>query len=443
MKKISIIGTGYVGLVTGVSLAALGNSVVCVGRQESKAKDINHGKSPYYEPGLDSLIKDMVKKKRLTATTDFDMAVANSDITILAVGTPTINNKIDLTAIKEATRQIANVLKNKKIYHVVAVKSTVVPGATENIVKPLLPSGVGLCMNPEFLREGNAVEDALHPDRIVIGQLNEKSGRVFSEIYKKNTCPKIFTSLKTAELIKYTSNALFAALISFSNEIARISQKTGVDVVNVWDAVHLDNRLAPVVNGKRIRPGFISYLYSGPGFGGSCFPKDTKAFRAYAQSIGENAPVIDSVIKINDSQPLQTIALLQKELKSLKGKKIAVLGFSFKPDTDDIRESPALTIISELIRLKAHVIAHDPVAKLPDGTIFKQVTVAPSVSKALEKADGVIVVTSWQDYKKLTPDDFKSKMKQAIVVDARRIYDKNTFVKAGIRYSGIGYENEN
>lgn len=444
--KISIIGTGYVGLVTGVSLALQGHNVVCIGRNKKKIARINEGKSPFYEPMINRLLKKVVNKSFLLATDIFEKNIITSDITIVAVGTPTVNNKIDLTDIKKISVQIGKTLKKSKKYHVVVIKSTVIPTTTENIVLPILKKysgknvpAFGLCMNPEFLREGNAIEDALNPDRIVIGQYDKKSGKKLAEVYKNLSCPKIFTTLTTAEMIKYTANSLFATLISYSNEIARICQTIGnIDVVDVWGGVHLDNRLSPIINKKRITPGFIHYLSSGCGYGGSCFPKDTKALYAYAESIGINGQILKSVIQTNKTQPLQMISLLKRAMKTVSGKKITILGLSFKPQTDDIRESAAIPIIESLIKQKANITVHDPIARLIDPKLLEKVKIASDIKEALYNADAVLVLTAWDQYKKLIPKDFLSSMKNAIVVDGRRIYDKEYFISCGVIYEGIG-----
>ncbi len=439
--KISIIGTGYVGLVTGISLSALDHEVTCIDNDKDKVSKINSGVSPFYEPGLNKILKKLLKK-RLSAAENLEKSVIESDVIIIAVGTPTVKGKIDLTFIEKAAEQIGEAISKTNKYKVITVKSTVLPGVTETIVKPILEKyskkkagkDFGLCMNPEFLREGSALDDALHPDRIVIGQIDDKSGKEYAKIYAKVSAPVIFTELATAELTKYAANALFATLISFSNEIARISEKTdGVDVVDVWEGVHLDRRLSPYYRNMRIKPEVLNYIFSGCGFGGSCFPKDTKALLSFANDLGIQASLIKSVIDINNTQPHQLLTLLKNVLgDNLKDKKIAILGLSFKPNTDDTRESPALPIIEELISEGAKIIIHDPMARRED------IPRADTVKKAIENADAVIVVTAWAEYAKLTPQFFKENMKKPIVIDGRRIYDKNSFKKAGIIYKGIG-----
>lgn len=448
---ITVIGTGYVGLVTAVMLGSLGHEVICVGRNKSKVQDINKGKAPFFEPGLPEALQKVLDKQNLRATTELTKSVQQSTIIIIAVGTPTNGGKIDLGQIRFASRDIGRAMRKSASYQVVVVKSTVVPGTTENVVGPILEkySGkrvgeFGLCMNPEFLREGNAVNDAMHPDRIVIGKSDEKSGAVYKSVYPTDLCPLILTNTATAEMIKYVSNSLLATLISFSNEIARICEKTpGVDAIDVWRGLHLDSRLSPMVNGKRIQPGILSYIYSGSGYGGSCFPKDTQALAFFGRQMKQRLTLIETVIGINKTQPHRVILHLKNAIgEQLKGKTIVILGLTFKPDTDDLRESPAFGVIDELLELGAKVVCHDPQAyrdSVPDSLKRLPVKLAKTISDALGRADAAIVLTAWEDYKKLTPAMFKKYMKVPVIIDGRRIYDKTLFISQGIIYRGIGY----
>ena len=296
-------------------------------------------------------------------------------------------------------------------------------------------------MNPEFLREGNAVEDATNPDRIVIGQYDKKSGQQFAKIYSKVSCPKIFTNLATAEMTKYANNALLATLISFSNEIARISEETkGVDILDVWKGVHLDSRLTPRINNKLIRPGILNYIFSGCGYGGSCFPKDTKALAAYAKEIGVKTELINSVININRTQPARMVLLLKQALGSLKNKKIAVLGLTFKPNTNDLRESPSIWAIKLLLEEGAVVVCHDPIINSSRMELeHMNITLTKTIEGVLKNADGVLLMTAWNEYKKLTPGIFKKHMRNGIVIDGRRIFNKALFLNSGVIYKAIGY----
>lgn len=356
-----------------------------------------------------------------------------------------MGNKIDLSAIKKVSEQIGLAIKKSKKYKVVIVKSTVTPTTTEKIVGPLVSkySGknigeFGLGMNPEFLREGQAVVDALNPDRIVIGAYDEKSSKTFLKIYKNVKTPKLTTNLRTAEMIKYASNSLFATLISYSNEVARICEAVGdIDALDVWEGVHLDKRLSPTVGKKRVSPGVNSFILSGCGYGGSCFPKDTQALVHFAQSVKVDAQIIKNVIEVNRTQPKRMIALLKDTIGLLHGKRIAILGLSFKPETDDLRESPSIPVIEMLVKAGADVVAHDPTVKVKS-EIFKSIDIASSSLIALKNADGVLLMTSWPEYKLISPEKFKKHMRSPVLIDGRRIYNKNTFIEKGIIYKGIG-----
>lgn len=426
--NVSVIGTGYVGLVMGVALARAGHRVVCVGRNKEKVDAINRGKAPFFEPGLDALLERVLNQKRLTASADLPGSVVESNVTIIAVGTPTVDGAIDLGQIREAAREVGEALKKKRTYHVVAVKSTVTPGTTQEVVWPILTrvsgkSGkeIGLCMNPEFLREGNALEDALTPDRIVIGSLDKKAGATYAKLFTKDDCPVFFVNLATAEMSKYVENVLLATLVSFSNEIGNLAASIpGVDVVDVWKTVHADRRLSP---------GVAHYLFTGCGYGGSCFPKDTKALFHFAREKGISMAMLGSTIAINQAQPHGLVELVARALGGLQGKRIAVLGLTFKPDTDDVRESPSAVIIDELLARGARVVCHDPKAL---GTHVRE------YSQALDGADAALILTAWDEYKKITPNEFVSRMRTPIVIDGRRIYDPFVCTKAGVRYLAVG-----
>lgn len=448
--RIAIVGTGYVGLVTGISLTELGHKVICVDSDKDKVLTIQNGKPPFFEPGIEESLGKAIKNRSIFATDDLEKAILGSDTTIITVGTPTVNNKIDLSAIKKASVQIGKALRKTNKYHVVVVKSTVLPGVTQEVIKPIienysgkLAGEFGLCMSPEFLREGSALEDALRPDRIIVGQFDYKSGTEFAKIYTKVSVPKIFTNLSTAEMIKYAANALLATLISFSNEVARISENiSNMDVVDVWKGVHMDKRLSPNYEKELIKPGILSYIFSGCGFGGSCLPKDIQALASFADELGVEVELIKSVININRTQPHRIILLLKKVLgQNLKNKKIAILGLTFKSNTDDIRESKAFPIIEELLSENVKVICHDPMAykkNLPTQIADLPITLANTAHEAIKNSDAAVIVTAWEEYVKLTPRFFKQNMKQAIIVDGRRIYDKNSFINAGVIYKGIG-----
>lgn len=446
--KISVVGTGYVGLVGAVGLAEQGHDVICVDIDADKVEMINDGRSPIHEAGLDELLKRNIGTS-LTATTDLHMAVRSTELSLIAVGTPFDGEQIDLKYIREVSRQIGEVLKSKDAYHVVVVKSTVVPGTTDNVVTPILEeasgkkAGVdfGVGMNPEFLREGVAVDDFMNPDRIVLGGIDARTQDTLGRVYAAfSNTDVIKTGNSTAELIKYTANSLLATMISFSNEIANLSTAIGgVDIVDVMQGVHSDKRLMPIDdNGKRIKPGFVSYLESGCGFGGSCFPKDVKALISYGESLGENMSLLNAVIEINELQPYKVIDLLRKHFESLSGLKVSVLGLAFKPGTDDMRESPAIKIVNALIDAGSTVRAFDPVARSEAEKLFDadSIVYGDAIDDIIADADVLLILTRWELFNDL-PEMLGALDTQPLVIDARRMLDRNAIQ----RYDGIGYPN--
>ena len=447
--KISIIGTGYVGLVTGVGLASKGHQVVCVDVDSEKIKKINAGQSPIHEKGLEALLKKALAKKLFSATADLAFGVQQSAVTFIAVPTPSKkNNDIDLSYVKKVSQDIGLALANKKEYHVVAVKSTVTPETTLKIVLPLLEqyskkragTEFGLCMNPEFLREGSAVDDFTNPDRIVIGQLDAKSGDALVDIYKKFKTDLVRTSLNNAEMIKYANNALLSTLISFSNEIANIAEKIpGANAFEILEGVHLDKRLNPIHSGARINPEVLSYIYPGCGFGGSCFPKDVKALAAFAKKKKYQAPLLAAVLDINKRQPLRMLDLAEQKIGSLKNKHIAVLGLAFKPETDDTRESAAIPIIKELIARKAKVFAYDPVVNVNSkNSNFKSLPIElpGSLHETEKNKHACLIVTNWKEFEKLTPEFIQKEMANHLFIDGRGFFRGKQ--NEEINYLGIG-----
>lgn len=444
--RLSIIGTGYVGIVTGACLAEKGVYVTCVDKNNEKVEKINNCIPLFFENGLEDLLKRHVINGRLIASLDLKEAVINSEISIIAVGTPFDGGKIDLSQIKKSAEEIGIALKEKATYHVVIVKSTVIPGTTDEIVLPILEkysgkkAGVdfGVGMNPEFLREGCAVNDFMNPDRIVIGGIDKKTINKLLELYEVfNKGDRLITNNKTAEMIKYASNSLLATLISFSNEIANICALTrGVDIKEVMAGVHLDKRLNPVLaDGSRVNPKFLTYLEAGCGFGGSCFPKDIKALISYAESRGEKPKLLRSVTEVNQEQPNKLIQLLNKHYKSFKKLNVAVLGLAFKPDTDDMRESPAIPVIKLLLQKGAYVKAYDPVAKEEAERIFgtSNIEYPESLKEALLNVEAVLLITRWDEFKDLK-SLINSLKQQPVLIDGRRILNKNDYKK----YEGVG-----
>ena len=443
--KVSVAGTGYVGLVSGVCLAEKGHHVVCIDTDLSKVETINNGMSPIYEHGLDTLLKRHVGRS-LTATDDLRRAVLGTDITLIAVGTPFKGDQIDLSYIEKVARQIGEVLREKNSYHTVVVKSTVVPGTTESVVLPILEQAsgkragpdFGVGMNPEFLKEGEAVKDFLNPDRIVYGGIDNKSIACQQELYAPfSAVDQIATNCSTAEMIKYMANALLATMISFSNEMANLCSATGgIDIIDVTRGVHLDKRLTPILSdGTRVFPGFTAYIEAGCGFGGSCFPKDLKALAAYGKKTGSSMRILNSVIEVNDEQPAQMLHLLKKHYPDLRGICVAVLGFAFKPGTDDIRESPALAVTRMLLEAGALVRGYDPIAQNEAKKIFSsnEVTFCSDWEMAVSGAHAILIITKWPEFENL-PAMIASLPKQPVVIDGRRMIARQSVAI----YEGIG-----
>ena len=369
--RVSIIGAGYVGLVSAVGLAEVGHHVLCVDRDKSKIDLINEGKSPIYEEGVAELLAANIGK-RLRAITSIAEAVNETDLTVIAVDTPFDGERIVLRSIEDVASEIGQALAEKDSYHMVVIKSTVVPGTTDSFVLPILEEAsgkragedFGLGMNPEFLREGQAIADFLNPDRIVLGGIDRRSHDVMSDLYEPFTGAELLrTTTRTAEMVKYTANSLLATLISFSNEIANLAARVGVDAMEVMRGVHLDKRFTPIDgDGSRVWPGSISYLEPGCGFGGSCFPKDVKSLIAFGEENDSPMRILQSVMDVNEAQPAKMLDLLGRHFPDLDGVAVTMLGMAFKPETDDIRESPSLEVTEQLLARGAVVTVFDPVA---------------------------------------------------------------------------------
>lgn len=442
--RISVIGTGYVGLVSGVCFAEVGHDCICVDVDAGKVKRINRGEAPIHENGLDEILRRHVGT-RLRATTDLRRAVLETEITFIAVGTPFDGQHIDLSFIREAARQIGSTLRDKSDYHVVVVKSTVVPGTTDDVVlaelekasgkKAGIDFGVG--MNPEFLTEGTAVDDFMQPDRIVLGGTDARTIDVQRAVYASfaNT-PTMATNNKTAEMIKYTSNSVLATLISFSNEIGNLcSAVGGVDVVDVMRGVHMARYFSsPLPDGQRVQAPISSFLWAGCGYGGSCLPKDTKALSAHGAAHGLPMPLLDAVIATNLAQPQRMLKLLDKHFPSLLGVRVSLLGLAFKEDTDDMRESPAIPIARLLIERGAIVSGYDPIARetaraaLPD-----EVRLVDTIAAAIQGAQALLLVTRWAEFRQL-PALLDGMAQPPLLVDGRRIVEPATVA----RFEGIG-----
>jgi len=444
--RIAVVGTGYVGLTTGVCLASLGHEVRAVDVLADRVAGISAGQAPFHEPGLAEMLGKALSAGHLRATTELAEAVAASEVTFITVGTPQAEEGIDLSQVGEAARQIGAGLRCAPGYRVVAVKSTVVPGTTDTLVRGVLEecSGkrageFGLCMNPEFLREGSAIEDFLNPDRIVVGQWDEKSGQVLAELYGAFACPKIFTALRNAEMMKYASNALLATLISYSNEIATVCEATpGTDAETVLRGVHLDRRLSPVINGQRVSPGILSFLLPGCGFGGSCLPKDVNALRAHARGRRAAPRLLDAVMEVNAQRPEQFGKMAEEALGSLRGATLAVLGLAFKPGTDDVRESAALEIIKHLVVLGASVRAYDPIVKAGSGNGVRiDATVCATPGESVAGADAALIVTACPEFARLDWAALCGRMRRQIILDGRNALEGVSWPETA-RYIRIG-----
>jgi UDPglucose 6-dehydrogenase len=426
--RIDIIGTGYVGLVTGACLARLGHHVTCVDMAADRVEAINSAVVPFYEPGLRELVSQGLTEGRLNATCDISQAVCQSEITILTVGTPLRDGAIDLSYVARAAQDVGRSLRGFRRYHLIVVKSTVVPGTTDTLVREIVEreSGMkagefGLCMNPEFLREGSAVGDFMQPDRIVIGQWDELSGETLAELYRSFDCPKLFTNPRNAELIKYASNAFLGTLVSFSNEIATLCEASpGGDAHVVMDALHLDRRLSPVIGGVRITPEILGYLRAGCGFGGSCLPKDIRALSAHAQERGVLPRILEAVMAVNQDRSAHLVELAENALGSVHGATVAVLGLAFKPGTDDLRDSPALRIIRQLLAKGATVQVYDPKAMHAAMSLLgDEVAFCRSPKEAVFNADAAIVVTAWPEFCNLDWGTLSRGMGRPVIIDGR------------------------
>ncbi len=441
--KISIIGTGYVGLVTGACLADCGHDVICVDIDPRKVDMINAAHAPIHEAGLPELLKRNAGG-RLRASTNLAAAVAASDLTFIAVGTPASGGKIDLKYVEIAASEIGAALRDKAGYHAVIVKSTVIPGTTVGVVRTALErasgkiagDGFGLGMNPEFLTEGTAVADFSQPDRLVLGGVDARTHDILERLYASfdKEVPRIVTNPTTAEMIKYASNAVLATMISFSNEVARLcSAVGGVDAIDVMRGVHQATYFTARRGGERVTAGITSFLEPGCGFGGSCLPKDVTALIGQGREKGLALDLLQSVLDINRGQVDEMMRLISRHHASLRDVPVTVLGIAFKPDTDDVRESPAFPLIRELKKRGARLTAYDPVARPTDHEALSDVKLAGSLDEAVQDAQVVVLVTRWREFARLR-ESLDSLGRRPLVVDGRRMLDPGSFE----RYEGIG-----
>lgn len=428
MRKIAVIGTGYVGLVTGVALASVGHYVTCIDVDENKVRDLNRAVSPIFEPGIEAIIKKKMEEGRLHFTSKYDKAIRESEIVYIAVGTPeNEDGTANLDYILQATKQITKYLARD----IVVVMKSTVPIGTNELIKELFEKNtayaVEVVSNPEFLREGSAIYDAFHGDRIVIGSSNEKAANLMEEINKPFGITIFKTDLRSAELIKYASNAFLATKISFINEIANLCDKLGANIEDVADGMGLDRRI-----GRQ-------FLNAGIGYGGSCFPKDTEALLQISNSVEYDFRILRGVTEVNKKQNFLLIEKAKSVLGPLNDKKIAILGLSFKPNTDDMRSAASIPIIKQLLSEGAQIYAYDPVAMERAKEILpKQVVFSKSMREALTEAEAVFIITEWNEFLELSPNDFFNIMKKAIIFDGRNCFNPNKMKNEGIQYYSIG-----
>ncbi|MBI4013337.1 MAG: UDP-glucose/GDP-mannose dehydrogenase family protein [Candidatus Rokubacteria bacterium] len=428
--NIAVVGTGYVGLVTGAVFADLGNDVVCVDKDAAKIEMLRAGQMPIYEPGLEELVHRNQADERLGFTTDLTQAVRRSDIVFIAVGTPPkANGESDLSAVEEVAHGIARALDR---YKVIVNKSTV-PVGTGDLVRDIVarnrrrPVDFDVVSNPEFLREGSAIEDTLRPDRIVIGAPNQQVAMTLLELYAPLERPMIITDVPSAEMIKYASNSFLATKISFINAIANVCELAGADVTQVVKGMGLD----PRIGGAFIQPGL--------GYGGSCFPKDTDSLVQTAARLGYDFRLLRSVVEVNRERAQRFVALVRKVLDPLEDRVIAVLGLAFKPKTDDMRDARSVEVIAGLLEGGARVRAYDPVAMANARTLLPPaVEYCQSSYEAAEGADAVAIVTEWNEFKLLNLERLRGLMRRPLVFDGRNIYEPDRMRRLGFEYHSIG-----
>lgn len=429
---IAIIGTGYVGLVTGACFAEFGLFVNCVDKDEKKIKSLKKGTVPFYEPGLDELVKRNIAQDRLNFTTKISKAVENSLVIFIAVGTPRRGDgSADMKYVEEVAKEIA---LNMDDYKVIVTKSTVPVGTGEKI-KEIISHNLrkkidfDIVSNPEFLREGSAIEDFMRPNRVVIGADSDHAIAIMKDLYKPLyliETPFVITNIETAELIKYASNSFLATKISFINELSALCEKVGADIHMVAKGMGLDQRIGQ------------KFLHPGPGFGGSCLPKDTSALLKIAESNNVTLGIVDAAVKANERQKNLMVKKINDTLGNLKGKNIAILGISFKPNTDDVRDAPSLFIIEKLLLKGAKIRAYDPAVKCLNNNLMKHVKFYNDPYVTLKGTDAVVIVTEWNQFRNLDLQRIKNLMKELNFFDLRNIYDPVKMRAIGFKYYSVG-----
>jgi UDPglucose 6-dehydrogenase len=429
MKKVCIIGTGYVGLVTGACLADMKHRVICVDSDTEKIKMLKNGKVPIFEPGLEEIIKRNVKAKRLSFTTNIGAGVKASEIIFIAVSTPPKKDgTADLSSVAIVARAVAEAMDG---YRLVVDKSTVPVKTGEKVVETIKRYNkknvdFDVASNPEFLREGSAVSDTMEPDRIVIGVSSKRAARILKELYAPLRAPVIVTDIKSAEIIKHASNSFLATKISFSNAVAQICELSGANVEEVVEGMGLDRRIGR------------SFLNAGIGYGGSCFPKDVAAFIKIAEELGYDFELLKVVEQVNSEQRKRFIKKIEDTLWVVKDKKIGVLGLAFKPNTDDMRSAPSIDIINDLQREGAKIKAYDPEAMGVARKIMKGVTYCKNPYEVARGSDALVVVTEWDEFKQLDLDRLRKLMTHPIIIDGRNIFEPGKLEEKGFIYKSIG-----
>ena len=447
--KVSIFGSGYVGLVTGACLAKSGHEVFCIEKNKSVIDNLNNFKTPFYEKGLDSIL-DETLNVNLTIGEFDEKIVANSEIILVTVGTPSTNLGLDLSFIDTVVRQIGAAIKNDKFCNSIVIKSTVLPKTTDTHVKDILENefnlkhnvNFGLGMNPEFLREGDAVDDFLNPDRIVIGFEDNITKDRLEKLYEVFECKKIFVNTRTAELIKYVNNSLLATQIVVHNEFSNIARKTGgIDYKDIIEGVVSDKRWSLQGNGEKFIPSIVDYFIPGYGYGGSCFPKDVKALLEYSKSVDSNSLILDSVIKSNNLQPYFVEEVLKANVDLKNKRKIMILGTSFKPETDDIRESSSIKIVEICSKLNLEIFIHDPLSqdKFVD-SLKSHITGVKDWKSEILDMDIVLISTGWPEYKFIETLYKNGSLGQKIIIDGRGFLDNTIFEN---NYFSVGYIKKN
>jgi len=430
---IAMIGTGYVGLVSGACFADFGHHVTCVDKDAAKIDTIKAGVMPIWEPGLEGLVKSNIERGRLAFTTDLAEGIADAEAVFIAVGTPARrgDGHADLTYVYDAVRELARAMTRPLV---VVTKSTVPVGTGDRIAEILAeegaPHGTSVASNPEFLREGAAIRDFKIPDRIVVGADDDKARDVLKEIYRPlflNQAPILFTARRTAELTKYAANAFLAMKISFINEMADLCEAVGADVQEVARGIGLDNRIG------------AKFLHAGPGYGGSCFPKDTLALLKTAELAGVEQRIISTVVSVNDDRKAAMADRVAKAVGgSLTGKRIGVLGLTFKPNTDDMRDAPSIPLIKRLLEGGADVIAFDPVGREQAEPLLPGIAFAEDAYAAADEADALVIVTEWDEFRALDLEIVAERMRGTALVDLRNVYDPLEAERAGLVHFGVG-----